>query len=218
MITIDSIYVLNIPGRTDRLLDSAKELHKYGIPAKIFPATKMKDGAEGLRQTMRHLFTNVLKTNFKNILVLEDDFSFLINPHEMIPKFLEQLPEEFHCAYLGANLLARPERVSDNVLKLSAAYATHAIIYSREAIEIIMKNLHDSQPYDLILNKTIQKMGRCYIIYPMICTQRDSPSDIANYDEYANNPQTAIYVDPKTKSIKWGAMMQDRMMKMTTNI
>ena len=55
------IFVINLPERTDRLLDIAGELDKWGIPYELVNAIKHEKGAEGLRLTVQGIFEKAVE-------------------------------------------------------------------------------------------------------------------------------------------------------------
>lgn len=209
MINIDFSILINLKRRPDRLGDSLKELDTAGIKAFVWTAIEKENGEEGLRLTMMKFFdTMIAQEKIKNVLVFEDDVKFLNAP--LLNECLRQLPGDFDIFHLGPNLLAPAEQYSKNLLKLSAAYATHAVVYSKEAMKEILKHLPGEKGFDQIINNKIIARGKSYCSYPRIATQRDSKSDIARFDDYANIGQVQMYLDHENKVIKWGDMMANR--------
>lgn len=176
---IDEVYVINLPDRNDRREMIDKELSRYGMQYTLFEAVKNDNGILGLLDSMKKLFTEAISKNQSNIMVLEDDVKFLAPPIEFLNTVLPQLPSRYHCFHLGVNLIEPPLRYSENVLLIKRAYATHAIIYSREAIEKILVLLETHiTAYDIILMNNLQGQKRCYCTYPVLATQQPGYSDI----------------------------------------
>lgn len=206
---IDFTILINLKRRPDRLGESLKELELNGIKVFVWTAVDKENGEEGLRLTMMKFFeTMINQKSINNVLVLEDDVKFL--NYKYFSSCIDQLPEDFDLFYLGLNLLAPAERFSDNLYKVSAAYSSHAIVYSRKAFTAIVKHLPGDKGYDQILNKNIISKGKSFCSYPMIATQRDSVSDIAKFDEYAAKDYLHPYLNFETKTINWEKMMQER--------
>lgn len=176
---IDEVYVINLPERADRRELIDKELSQYGVAYTLVEAVKNDNGILGLLDSMKKLFSESISKGQSNIMVLEDDATFLAPPIEFLNTVLTQLPQDYHCFYLGANLINTPERYSENILKIRSAYATHAIIYSRAAIDIIMSLLDNHiTAYDIILMNNLQGHGKCYCTYPLLATQQPGYSNI----------------------------------------
>lgn len=197
---IQETYVINLADRTDRRDFMDEALHAFGIKYTLVEAVKT-DSFHGLLETMKKLFTQALQKGQDNVLVLEDDAAFLVPPVPFLDSVLPQLPEHYHCFYLGINLVSPPKRITENILHVHRAYATHAIIYSREAMEIILQLLSEHvTAYDIILMNNLQGMGLCYATYPVIATQLPGYSDI------------------EKKFMDWGALMTQTFAQYTKNL
>jgi len=194
------------------------ELKKYNIDFKLVEAIKNENGAKGLSLTMKKLFDSCIENSESDILVFEDDAVFINdNVNEIMEAAMQQLPKNYLYLSLGYNLLLPPIRESENLIKLQSSYATHAIIYSRKCIELILDKWNEEKPYDIFLMNNIQIYGASYGVYPMLCNQRTGISNIFEY-----NPEEQIgiekYYNVETKEINWGAMMQERYDELTKNI
>lgn len=182
---IDEVYVINLIQREDRRQRISAELNEYGIPFTIFQATHDVNGIRGLVSTMIRLLKSAREKRQQNIMVLEDDASSLVpNPVAFLKQVIPQIPTSYHLFYLGVNLIARPLRISENVLKVTDGYSTHAIIYSKEGIDLVLKNLEEfpEKPYDIFMREQIIPQYQCYCSYPMLMTQCYGYSDIENKD------------------------------------
>jgi len=178
---VDKIYLVNLQSREDRLLESAELLEEYSIPYEVFPAIKDTQGARGLRDTMLLIFNEAIENNYENILVLEDDVSFVEPPstfHDTMNNATKQLPENYHLFYLGGQPTAGYSHChSANLLPAIKYFATHAVVYSKQGVkEILGRNM--DFPIDNWLVDTIQTEGFCYAVNPILCSQRPSFSDI----------------------------------------
>jgi GR25 family glycosyltransferase involved in LPS biosynthesis len=85
-INIDKIIYINLERRKDRKENIENELNNYGLNFERYEANEIKVGycQSPVGCTISHL--NVLKLarerNYKNILILEDDFTFLVSKEE----------------------------------------------------------------------------------------------------------------------------------------
>lgn len=178
----DKIFLINLPNRFDRLALSYNELSKYGIQYELVRAIKHIDGREGLYQTMMNIFSDSLKFGYERILIFEDDILFLNDPNEYMPLCIEQLRWIFwHTFYLGVNPTKYPfaKFTSPNILPLFRGFSTHAVAYSKEGMQEILK-LEKNLPIDVMIAGNIHKLGHSYCSYPLLCTQRAGHSDIQN--------------------------------------
>lgn len=175
---IDEWYVINLPERIDRLREIDSEMERYGVKYTLFEAVKNQDGKLGLLDSMKKLLSTAISKNQSNIAVLEDDVTFLAPPIDFLNTVIPQVPEDYNLFYMGANLCQTPWRISENVLQIKMAYATHAIVYSRAGMERALSLLNEHvTAYDIILMNNMHG-DKCYCAYPLLCTQREGWSDI----------------------------------------
>lgn len=177
------IFVINLPERTDRLLDIAEQLYKWNIPYELVNAVKHENGAEGLRITVEGIFREAVKQEWESILIFEDDAIFVDsggNPNEVMEKVVKQLPKTWDILYLGAQCTTGFKmRVSSNLLLVENAYATHAWALSLHGIKEVLMSVLEA-PIDNCVVKKIQPQGNTYITYPLLCSQRAGMSNIGN--------------------------------------
>ena len=81
---IDKIIYINLERRKDRKEHIENELNKYGLNFERYEAIENNKSGVGVGCNISHL--NVLKLarerNYKNILILEDDFTFIVSKEE----------------------------------------------------------------------------------------------------------------------------------------
>jgi hypothetical protein len=167
------VFLINLPEMVDRWERSDEILTLAGIDYTYWEATKHEDGRLGLLASMKSLFEHVLESDLQNIMVLEDDFKFIepLDVNAFLNILVDELPEDFHCLFLGCNLLDRPERISDHILRIGQSYSTHSICYSRKAVELILPLFDNPIAYDIMLRNGLQPLGKCYTCYPRLATQ-----------------------------------------------
>jgi GR25 family glycosyltransferase involved in LPS biosynthesis len=177
------IFVINLPERTDRLLDIAEELDKWNIPYELVDAIKDENGAEGLRKTVWNIIEKGVKNEWQSILIFEDDAVFVEscgNPNDIMENVIKQLPSLWQLLYLGGQATNGFKlRYSPNLLLLDMCFATHAWAISLDGMKNIVSEGLES-PIDNSVVKTIQPRGHTYITYPLLCTQRPGMSNIGN--------------------------------------
>jgi hypothetical protein len=87
---------------------------------------------------LNSMLKEFLLTDGKTFLGLEDDVLFKDLTH--LPDALNELPEDWDIVYLGANVTEnRPEFYSHNLRRVRSAWTTHAVGYSRKAVEKIVE-------------------------------------------------------------------------------
>ncbi len=112
--TFDRIYVINLPQRSDRLLETLRELHRNGLAVNdprlhIFAAIRPQDagpfasiGARGCYLSHLAVIREAMEAKLKNVLILEDDVS--LHQFSQIPQghLLQTIMQgDWDFAYLG---------------------------------------------------------------------------------------------------------------------
>lgn len=177
--TLDATILVSLPEREDRRTKAMEELSFHQIPFYIWMATKDEDGRRGLVKTMRSLLTFCVESDFNNVLIFEDDLK-IVNPGigEIFSDCMDELPENYDLLYLGPNLSIEPKKYSAHLLRGTGMYSTHAVMYSRAAIEFILEVLDENEAYDITLVKKVQPGMQSYCTFPMLVSQHNTYSDI----------------------------------------
>lgn len=178
----DKIFVVSLDNEVgrNRMETTGLHLQAHVISYYLWKATEDENGVVGLLKSMHALFTRCIQQGYENVLVLEDDTEFVVKFWPFIEEIWPQLPKDYHCLFLACTLMNRPERVSDNILRIQSSYCTNAIVYTKEAMELILPMIekNPTQAYDVTLMKNLQPDGKCYATYPMMCFQRTGYSSI----------------------------------------
>jgi glycosyltransferase involved in cell wall biosynthesis len=112
-------------------------------------------GAIGCAISHHQIWKHAHKNNFKNIIILEDDFEFNV---EILPEQLTKVPTDFDLFYFGRNPM--PEWSPDvpagpqGIVKPGPSYNTHAYMLSAKGV----KSLLDQQ-----FNKYIMPLDEFFI-------------------------------------------------------
>lgn len=179
----DKIFVISLPNKVgeDRMKVMRVHMKDHGIEYVRWTATEDANGVVGLLITMKRLLAFCISKGYKNTMILEDDNQFLIPAIPFLDEVWPQVPTDYHCLFLSCNLLARPKRISTNILQISSSYSTNAIVYSLEAMKLILP-LIEANPttaYDITLMKGLQQQyNKCYCTIPMLSNQRPGYSSI----------------------------------------
>ena len=214
---IDKIYIINLKERTDRWQHCLKQLNKYNITNftrfdavkpdlnKVNPiqysknnlklGTKYIIGALGCKLSHLKIIIDANQNNYKQILILEDDFLLTNN---FIQKFNDTIQNihsnniHIDMLYLGFSIVRKDPYIDtniDNLKKLTNGHTTHAYLLNRSFFQnIINEILKCYCEIDVCYAKMQKKYNHIYGIYPCLITQMESYSDIlnknVNYDQY----------------------------------
>lgn len=204
----EKIYCINLNHRTDRWENCVSQFNQLGIQnrverkeATVCAHTKLnrKQNAQvGCALSHYKIFKEAQKNNYSSILILEDDFLFTKTASEIqeeIKKSTEELPKNWDAYYLGGFIVkgydfAPVENFSNNLIRIKTCFCTHAIGYSINGVNNVLKSLKlDSEQQILTLTKEYeaidwyfatewQHRNNCYGPRSLLCVQREGFSDI----------------------------------------
>lgn len=194
---IDKIFYINLEKRKDRREEIEKELNTFGLLYERFEAIETP-GFGILGCGLSHLSVLKIAKNkgYKNILILEDDFTFLVTKEEfekLITKFFDE-HIDYNICMISYNLLKKTESEYDFLWKsLDVQTASGYIINSNyfdkliDLYEWAMPLLQQTKAHWLYANdavwKKYQPNDNWYCFKTRIGKQRPSWSD--NSDSFA---------------------------------
>ena len=203
----DKIFLINLDRREDRWIECKKSLDSHGIEVERLSAV---DGLELGEEQLNYQMLNYIpesnlrgqhgcimshfkgislakERNYKNVLMLEDDFELCDDFENEFKSYYPQVPNDWELLYLGANHnfhqgLNLP-MISKNVGKPIKSYTTHAYAAKDSLYDSLLGVFNiKASPVDVSLCSLQAKMDTCYAIQPSIITQADGYSDIMNQD------------------------------------
>jgi len=191
---IDKIFYINLDKRTDRKEEIEKELNNFGLPFERFSAITHENSAVGCSYSHLEILKTARDKGYKNILILEDDFTFLIDKTEF-EYYLDKLFNNFNnfnvcfLSYSCNNfeeIADHPyiKRVQDSLT--SSGYIINEKYYSTliNLLEVVTPlfvetNRHWEYAIDAAW-KTLQKTDMWICFDKRIGKQRPGFSDITN--------------------------------------
>ena len=189
---IDAIFYINLEYRKDRRFQMEQEFARMGIKnAKRFEAIVHKHGLVGCMQSHLRLLELAKKNGYKNILIFEDDFEFLVSKEELDSELRSVLGKQipYDVLMLGYNMKkSAPLACHENIFKVMEAqtasgYIVHDSFYDKiiECYRAALPNLKATMLWDIYANdqiwKTLQPEARWYAFTKRIGKQRESYSD-----------------------------------------
>jgi hypothetical protein len=178
---IGKIVVLGLEKRTDRRARCEQIFRTHGITDYTYFGTK-EDPSDVYGNASRD-FLKMIEKHFDGefTVFFEDDFELAPDYEAVLEKAWLDLPEDFDLLYLGANLTAPAERVTDNLVKLGGAWTVHAIIWQRKFAEYVLQNYR----YETcgVFDEWLRKLNKnFYMTYPMVSWQRPGFSNFVKAD------------------------------------
>ena len=181
-------FYINLDRRVDRRLETEAELARMGMTAERFPAIERNPGGLGCTQSHIEVLKLARSRGYESVMVLEDDFSFVVNEQELADAFL-RIPESFDMVLLAYHLI-RGDPVTPYLGRVQEAQTTGGyIIHSRYYDTLINRwseglALYEQSPdvhWLYILDqywKPLQMVDEWYYFLKPIGKQRPSWSDL----------------------------------------
>jgi len=206
----DKVYCINLDSRKDRWKECVIEFNKIGILDEVerFSAVKHERGIAGCTLSHYEIIKKCKKDGCKNVLIFEDDVEFIEvdNFHKLLDSSLNQLNKReswYDMFYLGGNIKGNTNvRLDKNLVKLDNVKTTHAYVISDTIYDVFIDTIESIDNIDDPMNwagpehgfgvnpnrynidwwytKNIHPFYKVYGVFPMMCSQRASHSDISN--------------------------------------
>lgn len=209
---IQKTFIISLFG-SDRRDVVKKEMRDHFIYFEFWDGVKKEDGAAGLKEAFHQIFETCLQKGHFPALIFEDDVRFKTDMATTKMQWvMEDLPKDFHICKFGANLLHPVEQVTEYISRIRMSYALHAAIYSKEAMEKILK-IKSNDPIDMDIAKFIEPMGKCFVSNEMIATQRVTKSDIFVYNPQKHNRAFSDKYMTDDGMVRWDIFMDEQWQK-----
>jgi GR25 family glycosyltransferase involved in LPS biosynthesis len=186
---IDGIFYINLDARKDRREEIEEELKDINIPYERFPAIKTSPGIIGCGQSHSAVLKEAKKRGYKNVLVFEDDFTFLVTKEEfktLLEKAIEEVPD-YDILMLGY-AMNKSEPYSDTLMKVIDAQTASGYIINEKFYDTLIstwdngtaKLIETGRHWDYANDqiwKPLQPKSKWYAFTKRIGKQRPSFAD-----------------------------------------
>ena len=191
----DKIFCINLDYRTDRWKECLVEFDKVGLIEKVirFPAIAHEHGGLGCYLSHIKLMKEMLKTDFKRVLILEDDIQFIDDGIINIPATIEDLGRrEWDLFFFGIRTNGPIYKVNEHLAIPVNGGCTHAIGYTPESLKLCMEDWANSVenankghfvPIDSRGPFTYIRALESFCPYKIACVQRSSPSNLCGFQK-----------------------------------
>lgn len=155
------------------------ELQRVGCYAERFDAIPAIGPHQSFNLGVKGILQKFLNSGQHSLLFLEDDVQFQ-NIGQLWPA-LTELPSDWDVFYLGCNIQSEATRVTNRIYRITNAWTTHAVAYTRPIVEYLIRHYPDpsSVMYDNWLGTLLPKWN-AYVCKPMVAVQRPRYSNIWN--------------------------------------
>lgn len=207
---IDKIYVINMEKDVDRREKILKKAKKQNILVKIFTAVdgstvsptiinkyfsenNLNPGQIGCALSHILVYKDIIKNNYNNCIILEDDSFFTSNFIKKINNTLNLVNNNYDMIYLGGTkLLAYKPRINKNIYRMNVGnkfgnWGTFGLLVNINFIKQVYRYIITNKisiPIDEFL-KTQYDNKNIYVRYPLLVLHDDN-----NYSHTTNKIRT----------------------------
>lgn len=187
-------YVINIKNDKERLETFLSGFPHDTLPTpEVWPAKTGKDvtvpdwwQSSPNRWALVQNFMDIWEASNSDTWIWEDDCIFIENFSEKYNKFITEVPDDAGMLYLGALHSGIPKQITDNVVQISAAWCSHAILYKKETQKFLVnyfsipnwgcRHFSDQRKAQAIY------LGKVKAYSPLVtlCGQREGLSHLSN--------------------------------------
>lgn len=188
---IDKIFYINLDRRTDRRDLIEMDLAKIGLNAERFPGIQFEPGIVGCGKSHLAVMKMAKERGYKNVLILEDDFTFLVSKEEFdvaLENFFSNVKEYDVCMLCGQNMSVTPlksglskviEANNASAYLINGAYLDTLIALYEHALPLLERTgEHWNYANDQVW-KVLQRKDNWLCFHPRLGKQRSGYSDNA---------------------------------------
>jgi glycosyl transferase family 25 len=190
---IDKIFYINLDRRTDRRDLIEMDLAKIGLNAERFPGIPFEPGIVGCGKSHLAVMKMAKERGYKNVLILEDDFTFLVSKEELdvaLEKFFSNVKEYDVCMFCCQNMVEVPTRPHPFLSRLVEANNASAYLINGAYLDTLIQLYEYALPLlertgehwnyanDQVW-KSLQRKDRWFCFQPRLGKQRSGYSDNA---------------------------------------
>lgn len=190
---IDKIFYINLDRRTDRRDLIEMDLAKIGLNAERFPGIPFEPGIVGCGKSHLAVMKMAKERGYKNVLILEDDFTFLISKEELdvaLEKFFSNVKEYDVCMFCCQNMVEVPTRPHPFLSRLVEANNASAYLINGAYLDTLIQLYeyalplleHTGEHWNYANDqvwKSLQCKDKWFCFHPRLGKQRSGYSDNA---------------------------------------
>jgi len=189
-----NIFILNLKKRNDRLEHIKTEMSKIDCKEyKIFESvdgsllenkTRLTNGMLGLVKTYIKLHEELLKTNYQDVIIIEDDCVFIENFNNLLKEYIDSIPKNWDFLYFGANhnrhMGYTTTKINENVLKLTYSFTAHCVLIKKVVFDELIENIKNLNIENDVMLARLQQKYNAYSSSKILTSQLPNFSNIEN--------------------------------------
>ena len=161
----------------------SQEFERVGLTVERFQSLPDIGPHQSFSKSEREILCQFWLDELPTLLHLEDDCVFQDLSH--LEQALRELPADWDIIYLGANLVCSnngepwPERHSEHLFRVRAAWTTHCVGYSRNAARYLLERQpgFSEMMFDNWMSTKLSELN-AFCVAPMVAYQRPRISSI----------------------------------------
>lgn len=141
-------------------------------------------GAYGCLRSHLEIIREAQRLGWPNVLIFEDDAALDTQFQEKFSAYFQQVPSDWEMLHFGANHMAEPVAVAENVVRIASANSTFAYALNRPVFDSFIEiNMRALTAVDLN-NRKLQTEHACYCFMPHLAWVEDLNSDVQVRQKY----------------------------------
>ena len=151
----------------------------------VVPANwKDSPGAYGCLRSHLEVVQEARKLGWPSVLIFEDDAAIDPRLQENFRTYFPQVPSNWEMLHFGANHMAAPLAVSENVVRITSANSTFAYALNRSVFDSFIELNSKAVTAVDLNNRTLQSEHACYCFTPHLAWVEDVSSDVQVRHKY----------------------------------
>ena len=141
-------------------------------------------GAYGCLRSHLEIIEEARRLGVKSVLIFEDDAA--LDPHiqQKFKAYFQQVPSDWDMLHFGANHMAAPLPVSENVVRITSANSTFAYALNHTVFDSFIELNRKALTAVDLNNRTLQTDHACYCFTPHLAWVEDVSSDVQVRQKY----------------------------------
>ena len=141
-------------------------------------------GAYGCLRSHLEIIEEAHRLGAPNVLIFEDDAALDPQIQQKFKDYFQQVPSDWDMLHFGANHMAAPLPVSENVVRITSANSTFAYALNHTVFESFIELNRKALTAVDLNNRTLQTDHACYCFTPHLAWVEDVSSDVQVRQKY----------------------------------
>lgn len=141
-------------------------------------------GAYGCLRSHLEIIEEARRLGVSNVLIFEDDAALDPQVQQKFETYFQQVPSDWNMLHFGANHMAAPLPVSENVVRITSANSTFAYALNHTVFDSFIELNRKALTAVDLNNRTLQTDHACYCFTPHLAWVEDVSSDVQVRQKY----------------------------------